>query len=160
MAKRTARFHVKLEGYEKVWRRAYSYEKAIPLALAAALHAEAKRIMNKSKQEYVPIRQDYGALLASAYVEKPIFYGPIVEVELGYGGTQEVQYAKYIHEHPRSGKTGGTDPQGTPYPPRSWATTGQWKYLETPANDMSRTSAERIGADVHARLRAFSMIMR
>ena len=156
MARR--RIHSRLEGYEKAWRRAGTIEKALKPILAVALHAEAKRIMNKSKAYYVPIRQDYGALLASSYVNNPEYYGTVIDVEIGYGGTTKVPYATFIHEHPRSGKTHGFDPQGNPYPPRSWATTGQWKYLEEPAHAMMPTSAQRIATDVYARLQAFQAL--
>lgn len=47
-------------------------------------------------------------------------------------------YALKIHENPRSGHTGGTSPRGREYLRGSFATTGQWKYLETPLKETTR----------------------
>jgi hypothetical protein len=50
-----------------------------------------------------------------------------VTAVVGYGGPA-APYALKVHENPRSGKTGGISPRGKKY--RSWATVGEWKYLE------------------------------
>ena len=144
---RHARVH--LEGFEKAWMKAKNFEELIPLLVGASLHSEAKRMMALSKTK-VPVAT--GALQASAYVNKPERIGPIYEVELGYGGTTQVPYATYIHEHPRAGQTKGKDRQGHPYPPGSWSHVGQWKYLEEAAYTLAPTSAARIGAEVRANL--------
>ena len=62
-----------LEGYERAWKTAKTVEDLLPPLIASALHSEAKRIMRAS-QQLVP--RETGALAASGYVEKPIFYGP------------------------------------------------------------------------------------
>ncbi|MYC28160.1 MAG: hypothetical protein F4X63_09250 [Nitrospira sp. SB0662_bin_26] len=140
---------VYLEGYEKAWAKAKNFEELIPLLVGASLHSEGKRMMALSKTK-VPVAT--GALQASAYVNKPERYGPVYEVELGYGGTTGVPYATYIHEMPRSGKTHGLDRKGKAYPPGSWSNVGQWKYLEEAANTLAPTAAGRIGAEVRANL--------
>lgn len=80
-------------------------------------------IMTESKT-MVPV--DQGELRASAYVNLPSRTGSEVTVEGGYSAP----YAASVHENPRSGKTGGISPSGRRY--RSWATVGQWKFLEIP----------------------------
>ena len=134
----------RLIGYNGALRKAKTLEDLIPLMVAKALHREGKRIMALS-QERVP--RDTGRLAASSYVKPPEFIGPIAQVELGY----DAPYATYIHEHPRAGETEGLRPgirgsKGHGY--SSWAGTGQWKYLEVPANEMMITSKNRIAADV------------
>jgi hypothetical protein len=47
-------------------------------------------------------------------------------------------YALKIHENPRSGSTGGASPRGREYARGSFATVGQWKYLETPLKETTR----------------------
>ena len=136
----------RLIGYNAALRKAKTLEDLIPLMLAKALHREGKRIMALS-QERVP--RDTGRLAASGYVKPPEFIGPIAQVELGY----DAPYATYIHEHPRAGETEGLRPgarglKGHGY--SSWAGTGQWKYLEEPANTLLPTSRARIAADVKA----------
>ena len=53
---------------------------------------------------------------------------------IGKGGVVEIGfsavYAVAVHENPRSGKTGGKSPTGRSYPPKTYATRGEWKFLE------------------------------
>ena len=69
---------------------------------------------------------------------------PVASVELGYSSP----YAVRVHESPRSAETGGIGPAPRYQTYRSWATVGQWKYLETPANEITATSKQRIAAEV------------
>ena len=149
--------HIKLEGYDRVWAKAKNIEEALPLLLGASLHSEAKRIMALSKSSYVPVAT--GRLLASGYVKKPVYAGPIVDVELGFGGTKDSEHATFVHEWPRSGETGGVTPPWSRkqnYPLGTYAKTGQWKYLEEPANVLTPTSAKRIGAEMMLNLAALA----
>ena len=145
---RPRHLRVFLEGYEKAWKKAKTLEEAIPLLVTGALHAEAKRIMRRS-QELVP--RDTGALAASAYVEKPIVYPHFSTVELGYSADHAVR----THEMPRSGVTHGVGPAPRYQGYSSWATVGQWKYLETAANSLAPTSAARMKEQVWATLKTF-----
>ena len=140
-----------LEGYDRVWRTAKNVEELLPPLIASALHSEARRIMRAS-QQLVP--RQTGALAATGYVEKPIFYGPVASVELGFSAP----YAIKVHEMPRSGQTSGAGPGPRFQNYRSWATTGQWKYLEEPANDIMQTSKERIAAEVRLNLAVLSKL--
>ena len=145
---RPRHLRVFLEGYEKAWKTAKTLEEAIPLLIHGALHAEAKRIMRRS-QQLVP--RDTGALAASAYVEKPVIGPTGSTVELGYTSP----YAVRTHEMPRSGVTHGVGPGPRFQPYSSWATTGQWKYLESAANELTPTSAARMKEEVWATLQTF-----
>ena len=140
-----------LEGYEKAWRTAKTIEELLPPLIASALHSEAKRIMRASQQR-VPVLS--GALKNSGYVEKPIFYGPVAEVELGYSADHAIK----VHEMPRSGKTEGRSPGPRFQTYSSWSTHGQWKFLEEPANELTATSKERIAAEVQLNLRVLSKL--
>lgn len=60
------------------------------------------------------------------------------------------EYAAYIHEHPRSGQTGGRSPSGAPY--YRWARVGQWKYLEQPLFRMSNGYAARLATHFQRRV--------
>ncbi len=99
---------------------------AAPQAVGEALFDEGNELLNDSK-EYVPV--DFGTLRNSGHVEPPKQVGHDIQVMVGYGGAAAA-YALAVHENPRSGKTGGVSPSGKKY--QHWATTGQWKYLETP----------------------------
>lgn len=57
-------------------------------------------------------------------------------------------YAMAVHENPRSGKTGGFSPSGRPYPPGTWARTGNWKYLENPLKEQEKALLAIIKANV------------
>lgn len=124
---------------------------AVPVA-AASLYAAAEAIMAKSKEEYVPV--DTGALRSSGYVKAPEITHNNASVEMGFGGTS-ASYALAVHENPRAGKTGGLSPKGQPY--ESWASTGGWKYLETPLKNAitSGSISRRIGKDLE---RAFTQV--
>ena len=137
-----------LEGYDKAWKKAKTIDEALPALISSALHSEAKRIMRASKQR-VPVLS--GALQASGYVEKPVMWPSGASVELGYSSP----YAVYIHERPRSGETEGVGPGPRYQPYRSWATTGEWKYLEGPANELTQTSKERMKEEIWFNLKTF-----
>lgn len=64
-------------------------------ALARGLYAEARAIIKKSVDAYVPI--DHGYLRASAAVGAPQRIGPGVSVSFGYGGAARA-YAVVQHE--------------------------------------------------------------
>ena len=145
---RPRHLRVFLEGYEQSWKKAKTLEEAIPLLIHGALHAEAKRIMRRS-QELVPRLS--GSLAASAYVEKPVIGPTGSSVELGYTADHAVR----THEMPRSGVTHGVGPGPRYQPYSSWATTGQWKFLETAANELAPTSAARMKEEVWATLKTF-----
>ena len=137
-----------LEGYDRAWKKAKTLEEAIPLLMTSALHSEAKRMMRRS-QQLVP--RDTGALAASGYVEKPIVYPHHSTVELGYNS----DYAVRVHETPRSGQTEGVGPGPRYQPYRSWATTGQWKFLEEAANEVGQTSILRMREEIFLNLKTF-----
>ena len=113
-----------------------------------ALHAEAKRMMRRS-QQLVP--RDTGALAASAYVHKPLVYPHHSTVDLGYTADHAVK----VHETPRAGVTHGVGPGPRYQSYGSWAGTGQWKFLETAANEHAPTSAARMKEQVWATLKTF-----
>ena len=146
---RPRHLRVYLEGYEKAWGKAKNIEEALPLLIGASLHSEAKRIMAVS-QERVP--RLTGKLAASGYVKKPVYYSKVAEVELGYGGTEDVQYATFIHEHPRAGKTKGIGPGPRFQQYSSWAGSGGWKYLQGPVEEMKDTAAKRIAEEIRLNL--------
>ena len=98
--------------------------------------AEAKRL--------VPVAT--GALKGSIQAREPVYGDQVVSVTVGAGGVA-APYALAVHENPRAGKTGGVSPQGKPYARTkkgkpTWATTGQWKYLEIPALAAAKDSAQ------------------
>lgn len=113
-----------MKGMEGLHARIEAIGRNTPNVVAIALHEEAQTILADSVTNYVPF--DTGNLAGSAKVELPVVSGNTVSVELGYGA----EYALSVHENPRSGKTGGTSPSGASY--RSWASRGEWKYLEQP----------------------------
>lgn len=67
-----------------------------PKAAASALFTVANRIMNDSKEHFVPVRT--GALKNSGHVSLPEFGFRSVSVELGYGGAA-AGYALAVHEN-------------------------------------------------------------
>lgn len=101
------------------------HDGALPAA-QAALYRFADEVIGDSKEHYVPV--DDGHLRASGFVRDES--GPsVAQVSLGFGGAA-APYAIAVHENPRAGKTGGVSPSGSTY--KTWARTGEWKYLETP----------------------------
>ena len=143
-----ARHKVVLEGYYKALAKADTIEKFVKAMAAAALYSEGQRILAASKT-LVP--KDTGELLASAYIEPPMVWPRGASVELGFAHPSAVS----THFNPRSGKTGGVGPGPRWENYRSWATTGQWMYLQEPAAAMSQTSEQRMGEEMSQRLRAF-----
>lgn len=95
-----------------------------PVAIAQALYQQAQEIMATSVTQYVP--KDTGFLADSQRVDPPVMSEREVSVAFGFGA----EYAVYVHENPRAGKTMGLSPQGKKY--ASWARAGEWKFLETP----------------------------
>lgn len=102
-----------------------------------ALHRFAEEVIGDAKESYVPIRT--GALAASGFVRDDEGITP--SVTFGFGGAA-APYAIAVHENPRSGKTGGHAPDGSTY--KSFARTGQWKYLETPLKAHAPQVAEAL----------------
>ena len=103
-----------------------------PQRMGKGLYDWAIGVMAISKRDYVPV--DFGTLRASGHVQQPVIFGSRASVTLGYGGAA-APYAMYVHENPRSGKTGGVSPSGQRY--RHWARRGEWKYLETPVKALA-----------------------
>lgn len=78
-----------------------------PKALAAGLYEEAEGTMTVAKTK-TPV--ETGNLRASGHVATPVINGPLVEIELGFGGpagsgnhggqtnAEDVGYALYVHE--------------------------------------------------------------
>jgi hypothetical protein len=92
-------------------------------------------IVAPAKEKYVPVAT--GNLRSTIRSVGPVIDGPKVTMLVVAGGPA-APYALKVHENPRAGKTGGVSPQGKKYPRTkggkpTWATRGQWKYLETPA---------------------------
>lgn len=102
------------------------------------LFSEATMIMADSQMNYVPV--DTGALRNSGFVGKVEVSRNKATIEFGYGGIA-AKYAAWVHEHPRSGKTGGESPSGKKY--KHWANTGGWKFLEIPINNAIKNMAVR-----------------
>ena len=123
-------------------------EQAMP-ALGQSLYEEAEAVMATSKEQYVPV--DTGVLRNTGYVAAPEQLGPLVSVEVGFGGPA-APYALAVHENPRAGKTGGVSPQGKPY--KHWARVGEWKYLETPMKAATAGLLDRLEAKLKAKVRA------
>lgn len=118
-------------------------------AFAQAIYEEAEAVMTTSKEQYVPV--DTGVLRGTGYVAPPEQIGPVISVEIGYGGPA-APYALAVHENPRAGKTGGFSPQGKPY--KHWARVGSWKYLELPWKEAMAGLIERLEAKLRAKVRA------
>lgn len=87
-------------------------------------------------KEIVPV--DTGALRATIQATDPVVSGTKVSVSVSAGGPA-APYALSVHENPRSGQTAGLSPSGKKY--RSWARSGEWKYLERPALAAATSSA-------------------
>ena len=81
-------------------------------------------------QKQVP--RDQGTLAASSFIASD-WASKGASVFVGYHAV----YAAAVHENPRSGKTGGFSPSGRPY--KTWAKTGNWKYLENPLKENTST---------------------
>ena len=142
------RHKITLQGYHQALAKAKSIEEFVKAMCAAALYSEGQKILAASK---AMVPKDTGALLASAYIEPPMVWPRGASVELGYAHDSAVS----VHFNPRSGKTSGIGPGPRWEKYRSWATTGQWMYLQEPAAALSATSAERMAEEMSQRLRAF-----
>lgn len=114
-------------------------------ALVASAHEGFEAVMATSKEEYVPV--DQGTLRSTGHVEAPVVSGMSATITMGYGGPA-APYAIAVHENPRAGKTGGLSPSGKPY--EHWASSGGWKYLETPLKASTERIAAKMRADVEA----------
>lgn len=120
-------------------------------AAAESLYQTGQMIMSESQEEYVP--RDTSTLASTGFVEQPEKDTNKVTVTLGYGGPA-APYALAVHENPRAGRTGGRSPSGARY--KTWAKTGQWKYLETPVKNAMGESGlivSKLKADIDAKLR-------
>lgn len=95
---------------------------------SSTMYQEGEKIMAISKEKYVPVAT--GNLKSSGQVSLPKTSGGTrVEVEMGYGNSS-TEYAIYVHENPRAGKTKGKSPSGAKY--KRYSKVGKWKYLEIP----------------------------
>jgi len=117
---------------------------------ARSLHKSGEIIMNDSMENYVPVAT--GALRGTGYVEPPDFGRGEIVVEMGFGGPA-APYALKVHENPRAGKTKGVSPQGIEYPTTetgkpTWATHGEWKYLEKPVKKHKDDVEKRLFSDI------------
>lgn len=121
-----------------------------PDVVGGGLFEHGERVLAESKEKYVPV--DQGALRASGHVEPPVIRGTMASVDVGFGGPS-APYALSVHENPRAGKTGGVSPRGKKY--RTWATVGEWKFLETPmkllANLLPKVIAQRVEREIQRR---------
>ena len=95
-------------------------------AIDIGLFAYGQKVLSLS-MPLVPV--DTGVLRGSGKVRHP----RAKEVVVGYGGAAAA-YGWSVHENPAAGRTGGQSPTGQPYD--TWATTGQWKYLEQPVKQL------------------------
>ena len=135
---------IEIKGLDEALRKLHAMPENVKRFVGRGLYAEAQAVMADSKENYVPV--DTGVLSGSGFVKPPTVSADEISVVLGYGGPA-VKYALAVHENPRAGKTGGLLPPtqsiagilartfGTgAYTRRrkTWAKTGQWKYLEIP----------------------------
>lgn len=81
--------------------------------LEGALFDEATVVLNQSKKQ---VPYEFGALMNSGAVERPVVTGDQISVEITYGGAA-AHYAMYVHEIPKNYNHGR-----------------KHKYLEDPAN--------------------------
>ena len=142
------RHKITLQGYHQALSKAKSIEEYVKLIATAALFSEGQKILAASK---AMVPKDTGALLASAYISPPMVWPRGASVELGYAHDSAVS----VHFNPRSGKTSGIGPGPRWEKYRSWATTGQWMYLQEPAAVLSQTSEKRMAEEMSQRLRVF-----
>ena len=131
---------IAITGMEEVEKKLDTSSKNIIQEAAKELHLSGEKVMGDSKENYVPVAT--GSLRASGWVKLPEVKMNEVIIELGFGGPA-APYALVTHENPRAGKTEGVSPQGHKYPRTqagkpTWATHGEWKYLETPLKKHQR----------------------
>lgn len=145
-------FNIKVIGADRVDRILKQYGGGAAIDVTGALVEEGNKLLRDVKERFVPV--DAGTLRASGFVRGPRTLGNRTVVEIGFGGPA-APYALKVHENPRSGKTGGVNPDGSKR--KSFAATGQWKYLTTPFKQrkagLSRRIATRVGRRVKARRR-------
>lgn len=128
-----------IHGLEEVKTKLDNAESGVIPAVAKELHKQGEKVIGDSKKNYVPVAT--GTLKNTGHVKLPKFKTDGVIISLGYGGPA-APYALDVHENPRAGKTEGISPQGYPYPTTmggkpTWATVGEWKYLEKPVKKHS-----------------------
>lgn len=126
---------VKLEGLNEVLKNLGQYGENLKRGATAALLEEAHAIEQASATRYVPV--DTGQLRESSRVEAGT-QGDVISASIVYPGP----YAAAVHENPRAGRTGGVSPSGKKY--KHWATTGQYKFLETAVLEAEPGMAGRI----------------
>ena len=130
---------VELRGVREMVARLNAKPQQVRAACGQGLFQFGSRIMNESKERYVPVRT--GALKASGQVHPAESKGNTVSVELSYGGDASA-YALAVHEHP------------SVHSPRSWKAKGhgiQWsipgrgpKFLEIPLKQHGTKAAMMI----------------
>lgn len=123
-------------------------------ALAKALYVEGQGLLHDTLP-HVPV--DLGALRASGEVSLPTIVGPLIEVEVGFGGPT-APYAIYVHEIPPPPPNSPTQgpPFGThayPMAPGAWVSAyhnppTSWKFLQRTAFERMSGIDERVGLTV------------
>jgi hypothetical protein len=120
-----------IQGIDTVMRNLYKELKRIQGKSTTGLTRAAWHVMKESIK-IVPVAT--GFLKNSSYVKPPFIGRRYSYVEFGY----HAAYALYVHENPRSGKTGGFSPSGHRYPDGKWARVGEYKFLEKPLRNNQR----------------------
>jgi hypothetical protein len=133
---------VKLDGVKEFRRVLSKLDGAMLHILKEEVFAEAEAIMERSKSDFVPVKDGY--LWTSGHVRPPKVKGTNVTVTLGYGGKASA-YALAVHEGagPQSwvGATISFQPHGDQYP----------KYLERPMMDARKGFPARLARSVKPR---------
>jgi hypothetical protein len=142
-----------IQGLDKVAKILAGAGDRTPEAFATVLKNFADtQIVAPAKEKYVPVAT--GNLRSSIRSEGPTIEGSKITVSVVAGGPA-APYALKVHENPRAGKTGGVSPSGRPYPRTkggkpTWATRGQWKYIETPAMLAAKSGQAWLAAEAKA----------
>lgn len=125
--------------------------KKIRAGARQGLRVGAEKLMTRSKK-LCPVEFGVGGgnLRTTGHVSPVEDDGERMTITVGYGGPS-APYAVKVHENPRSGKTGGVNPDGSKR--KQWAKVGQWKYLEQPYNEMQETIKADVAAGAAAALR-------
>lgn len=90
---------LEFDGVDEVQAKLKRLARKMPQKVMPVLKLKAEKIMTESKQKYVPVAPDGGALRSSGHVLDPRLYRQKIEVLLVYGGPS-APYALAIHEHP------------------------------------------------------------
>jgi len=128
------RVKVEYKGAKALARQVQAMGREGLVELGRSLFKRGEEIMGDSKEYYVPVApKDGGTLRSSGHVQPPVRTGANrMSVKLGYGGAA-VPYAIVQHE-------------------RTWYkhTTGQAKYLYTPAMAHAKSMGRKVSGDMAA----------